>query len=358
MAKYLYFLPSLLLFAGLIYLLLFAGQEVMIQKSRFLGWFILVYFLFTIPKLTFSILSLFDLPLKYFFKFSFSPFTYVGIAAVIIWIGVFIYGSAWGKTQFDVKPLSYHSSLLPKGFNGYKIVQLSDIHIGSWKGNQKALREAVELANAQHPDLIVFTGDLVNHQAVELDGFKEILSMLRAKDGVYSILGNHDYGPYYPWKSPRDQADNLTTLKQEEAKMGWILLNNEHRVLHHNGDSIALVGVENWGEPPFSQHGDLKKALDGTENIPFKLLLSHNPSHWKSEVLPKSDVSLMLSGHTHGMQLALGHHSFASIVYPQWSGFYTQGNQSLYVNVGLGFIGIPFRFGAWPEITVITLNNN
>ena len=213
----------------------------------------------------------------------------------------------------------------------------------------------VDLVNAQKPDLIVFTGDLVNNRAAELDGFEEILSQLHATDGVYSILGNHDYGPYYRWKSKRDQVNNLNDLKKRQADMGWILLNNEHTLLHRGNDSIALIGVENEGEPPFSQHGDLTKAQAGTNGL-FKLLLSHNPTHWRCEVLPQSDIDLMLAGHTHAMQLAIGHHSPASWIYPEWGGMYMEDNRGLYVNVGMGFVGLPFRFGAWPEITVITLD--
>ena len=229
------------------------------------------------------------------------------------------------------------------------------MHIGSWEGNARALQRMVDLVNAQHPDLIVFTGDLVNNQAKELDGFQQILSGLRAKNGVYSILGNHDYGPYHKWESQRAQVENLADLKKREAEMGWKLLNNEHVILHQGNDSIALIGVENEGEPPFSQHGDLPKAMQGTEGM-FQLLLSHNPTHWRREVLPQSQIDLMLAGHTHAMQMALGHHSPSSFVYPEWSGMYSEEGRNLYVNVGLGFVGLPFRFGAWPEITVITLN--
>lgn len=356
-AKCLYLLPSFLLLVGLIYLFYFTSHDEIIERSQLVGWFVMTYFIFAIPKLTFTLISLFDIPLKYIFKQSFTPFTYAGFAAAVIWVGILLYGSIWGKTKFDIKPVTYQSSLVPKGFDGYKIVQLSDIHIGSWKGNGKALLEAVELANAQHPDLIVFTGDLINNKATELEGYEETLSLLKAKDGVFSILGNHDYGPYYKWKTPQEQAENLISLEKKEAGMGWVLLNNEHHILHHNGDSIALIGVENWGMPPFSGKGDLKKAIKGTEDIPFKLLLSHNPTHWRKKVLPESDVALMLSGHTHGMQLAFGAHSLSSLVYPQWGGLYSQKGRSLYVNVGLGFLGLPFRFGAWPEITVITLRS-
>lgn len=242
----------------------------------------------------------------------------------------------------------------PQAFDGYRIVQLSDLHIGSWQGNTPAIRKLVDLVNAQQPDLIVFTGDLVNHRAVELNDFQEILAGLKAGDGVYSILGNHDYGPYFHWKSKQDQDNNLIELKQRQAAMGWKLLNNEHTFLIQGNDSIALIGVENQGEPPFSQHGDLPKAKAGIEGM-FKLLLSHNPTHWRREVLPESDIDLMLAGHTHAMQLQLGNYSPSVYIYPEWGGMYLEGTRGLYVNVGIGYVGLPFRFGAWPEITVLTL---
>lgn len=353
--RWCYFIPSLLLLIGLVYLAFVAKDTIMTEKSRLVGWFIFAYMLFMLPKLFFFASSIFDLPIKYIFKWHIMPFSYLGILLAVIWVGILIYGATWGKTKFDIRNVSYTSPHIPAGFQGYKIVQISDIHIGSWEGNEEALTKAVKLINEQHADLIVFTGDLVNHRADELTGFEKILSSIKARDGIYSILGNHDYGPYYHWESPRAQAENLVSLKQKEAEMGWKLLNNEHTILHCDNDSIALIGVENEGEPPFSQHGDLNKALDGV-NTSFKLLLSHNPSHWKREVLPQTDIDLMLAGHTHGMQLAFGQHSLSSLIYPQWRGMYKEGNRSLYVNVGLGFIGMPFRYGAWPEITVITLN--
>lgn len=350
----LYFLPSLLLLIGLIWLAFFAGNRITEDKGHYIGWFITAFMFFAVPKLIFFICSLFDLPLTYLLKLSVTPFSWLGLVLAIACAGSIVYGSVVGKTKFDVKDIPFSSAKLPEAFDGYKIVQLSDIHIGSWSGNEEAIRKVVELVNEQQADLVVFTGDLVNHRAIELNGFQEILAGIKAKDGVYSVLGNHDYGPYYQWKSPRDMAENLDDLKDREAKMGWILLNNEHTFIHRAGDSIALIGVENWGKPPFTGYGDLKKANSGTGDG-FKLLLSHNPTHWRAEVIPLSDIDLMLAGHTHAMQLALGHHSPSSWVYPEWSGMYTEGDQSLYVNVGLGFVGMPFRFGAWPEITVITL---
>lgn len=354
--KAIYWLPTLLLVVSIVYLAFFAGSEFISQHMRWVGWLAIVVFLFAIPKLLFMICSLIGLPFNYWLHWPSAPFVYTGLLLAGVNAGVILYGAFIGKTHFEVKQASFTSARLPKAFDGYRIVQLSDIHIGSWAGNAKALQRMVDMVNAQQPDLIVFTGDLINNRAIELDGFQQILSTLHAKDGIYSILGNHDYGPYYPWKSKRAQADNLTELKKREAAMGWKLLSNEHVILYRNTDSIALIGVENDGEPPFSQYANLPKAVAGTEEL-FQLLLSHNPTHWHREVLPTSKVDLMLAGHTHAMQLAIGHHSPSSLIYPQWSGMYQQNERGLYVNVGLGFVGLPFRFGAWPEITVITLKH-
>lgn len=352
--KVLYFLPNLLILTGTLGLAFLTGQEFGEHHASLIGYFAVFSFLIASPKLLFTICSLIGLPFNYLLHWPKAPFVYAGLLLGILNVGILLYGSFIGKDRFEIKEITYRSPRLPQTFEGYRIVQLSDIHIGSWQGNAQVLQQMVDLVNAQHPDLIVFTGDLVNHRATELNGFEKILSGLHAKDGVYSILGNHDYGPYYPWKSQQEQADNLADLKRRQAAMGWQLLNNDHATLYLGGDSIALIGVENEGEPPFSQHGDLSKALQGTEGM-FQLLLSHNPTHWRREVLLESDVDLMLAGHTHAMQLAIGRYSPSSWVYPEWSGLYKEGTQGLYVNVGIGFVGLPFRFGAWPEITVITL---
>lgn len=352
--KVLYFLPTLALLAGLVGLAFFTDQEFMNQHPYLLGYFGVVYLLFVSPKLLFILCTLIGLPFNYLLHWPKTPFVYAGLALAVLNAGLILYGTLVGKHRFEIKEVTFRTAQLPEGFDGYRIVQLSDMHIGSWQNNTGALRKMVELVNAQHPDLIVFTGDLVNNRAVELDGCEEILAGLHARDGVYSILGNHDYGPYYHWNTKKDQALNLQELERRQAAMGWTLLNNGHTMLRCGNDSIALIGVENEGEPPFSQHGDLPKAMKGTEGM-FQVLLSHNPTHWRREVLPQSDIELMLAGHTHAMQFAMGHHSPSSFVYPEWGGMYTEGERGLYVNVGVGFVGLPFRFGAWPEITVITL---
>ena len=338
-----YWIPTLLLVILYVYFMYLTGDNAMSHHALGIGRLAIALMLFATPKTLFMLCSLIGILVHALLKrCPTRPFTLVGV------------GLALGITRFEVKEVEYSSPRLPDGFDGYRIVQLSDIHIGSWQGRQKSIQKLVDMANGQEADLIVFTGDLVNQQSHELDGFAPILSRLHAPDGVYSILGNHDYGTYYHWKSPEEESANLDYLLHQQAAMGWTMLNNDHAIVWHKGDSIALVGVENDGEPPFSQFADLPKALRGTDGM-FKILLSHNPTHWRREVLPQSDIDLMLAGHTHAMQAIFFGHSLAELMYPEWRGMYTEGGRSLYVNIGIGYVGLPFRFGAWPEITVITL---
>ena len=350
-----YWAPTLLLTAAYIYYLYLGGANAMSHNAHAIGVLAVITLLLAAPKTIFMLCSLVGMGVRLVFRrCPLRPFTLTGLVLALISFGNILYGSTEGIRHFQVKEVTYESDRLPQGFDGYRIVQLSDIHIGSWEGKEADIKRMVNLANAQKADLIVFTGDLVNQQSRELDGFTSILSRLHAPDGVYSILGNHDYGTYYRWANAKEETDNLQHLKDLQQGMGWRMLNNAHAILRHQGDSIALIGVENDGEPPFSQHADLPHALQGTRGM-FSILLSHNPTHWRRQVLPESDIDLMLSGHTHAMQMSLFGHSIASLRYPEWSGMYYEGQRALYVNVGIGYVGLPFRFGAWPEITVITL---
>lgn len=350
-----YWIPTLLLGLLYVYFMYLTGDNPLSHHVLGIGRLAIAIMLFATPKTLFMLCSLAGNLLHAAIRpCPRRPFTLLGIGLGAVSFGCIAYGSFAGTTRFEVKQVEFASPHLPAGFDGYRILQLSDIHIGSWQGNPQAVQRLVDLSNAQQADLIVFTGDLVNQQSHELDGFRDILSQLHAPDGVYSILGNHDYGTYYRWKNPAEEAANLPYLIQSQQAMGWKMLNNAHDIIHHQGDSIALVGVENDGEPPFSQYADLPQALQGTEGL-FKILLSHNPTHWRREVLPTSDVDLMLAGHTHAMQGILFGHSLAELKYPEWRGMYQEDQQALYVNIGIGYVGLPFRFGAWPEITVITL---
>lgn len=368
-----FWLPSAVLVVLYLYLIYLTGDNALAHHPQAIGRLAIAVMALAVPKILFMLCSLlgilcrglgrclsaallhtpFRKPRAPFIVHR-TPFTAAGLVLGVVSFVNVIYGATAGITRFQVKHVTYESERLPEGFDGYRIAQLSDIHIGSWQGRPEAVEKLVKLTNEQQADLIVFTGDLVNQQSHELDSFRPTLSRLQAPDGVYSVLGNHDYGTYYRWKNSRQEADNLQYLREQQQAMGWRLLDNSHVILHHRGDSIALIGVENDGEPPFPQHADLPRATEGTQGM-FSILLSHNPTHWRREVLPESDIDLMLAGHTHAMQMTLFGRSLASLKYPEWSGMYREGSRALYVNIGIGYVGLPFRFGAWPEITVITL---
>lgn len=285
--------------------------------------------------------------------------TQVGIITAAIPFTSILYGMIKGKFNYKVRKFSLAFNNLPENFNGLKILQISDFHIGSFTGNRDEIEHIVELINEQECDLLFFTGDLVNNFADEVDEFKDILIKLEAKIGKYSILGNHDYGDYVPWNSKEERTVNLNKLINIQKEIGFNMLLNENHTLKINGAEISIIGVENWGLPPFPQHGDLNKAMNGSGEKPFKILLSHDPSHWDAEVLGKTDIDLTLSGHTHGMQFGVEIGNFkwspVKLRYPRWADLYTEKKQHLYVNRGIGFIAFPGRVGIMPEITVFEL---
>jgi hypothetical protein len=284
----------------------------------------------------------------------------IAIAFTVIPAIGFIYGMVRGAYRYRVHRVQVPSKNLPDAFHGFKIVQVSDIHTGSFIDNS-ALSKAFDIVMQQKPDLILFTGDLVNNHSDETKGFEEVYSKLRAPHGVYSVLGNHDYGDYVQWESLDAKKQNLENLKQVHANAGWKLMMNEHVALEKNGEKIALLGVENWGgNMHFPKYGRLDLAYKGAENYPFKILMSHDPSHWEKQIQPKyGDIDLTLSGHTHGFQFGIEipglKWSPSKYIYKEWAGLYKADNQYLYVNRGLGFLGYPGRLGIWPEITVIEL---
>ena len=327
-------------------------------------WAFYAFFLVYMPKWFYSILSLFDyLPLLWH-KRRGRWGHIVGSALALFVAASILYGAFYARQHpvYNERTISFDR--LPEGFDGYRIVQFSDLHIETLGSAGRYLPEWVDRINSLHPDLIVFTGDLVNRQGGELPPFMDELSRLSATDGVYSVLGNHDYGDYYHWTSPADQAKTLQKLIADEGHMGWHMLNNRSVYLHRGNDSIALIGVENWGMPPFPQYGRLAEAYPALNDSTFKILLSHNPLHWRHEVIPRTNIDLTLSGHTHAMQLKLGwkgfEYSLAEPMYPEWSGLYVapDGHHKLYVNEGIGCVFLPIRIGARPEITIITLKKD
>lgn len=368
-----YILISLAVISGLFYELSFMGSGKMMRppKMYFFGIFLAVF----VPKLI-IIIFMFGEDIARFFVGIFmkvagsseTPFMgsrrkfvstmALGVAAIPF--ASLLYGMFWGKYNYRVFKYVLEFDDLPDAFDGYKITQLSDIHSGSFDNREK-VEYGINLANEQQSDLIVFTGDLVNNVAEELDEWKGIFSTLKARDGVFSVLGNHDYGDYVSWESKEEKARNLQKLKAIQNEIGWKLLLNENQFIRRGRDKIALLGVENWGLNGFVQFGDLDKALNGVSENDFKVLLSHDPSHWQAEV--KKDprnIHLTMSGHTHGMQFGIeipGVFKWSPIQYryENWAGIYNEFGRYINVNRGFGFLGYPGRVGIWPEISVIQL---
>ena len=286
--------------------------------------------------------------------------SWLGLAAGGSLFGSLIYGFS-NKYNYQVTRFKLSFDNLPSSFKGLRIVHFSDVHSGSFT-DKKAVIHGVEKILAEKADLIIFSGDLVNDKATEMHDYMDVFNKIKAPLGVYSTFGNHDYGDYVSWpQNGISKSQNLKNLEKVHADLGWRLLMNEHVILEKNGEQIAIIGIENWSDKArFPKYGDMPKAYAGTEKYPFKILISHDPSHWDARVRPRyQDVDLMLSGHTHGMQFGIEIPGFkwspVQYVYKEWAGLYEEGKQKLYVNRGFGFIGYPGRVGILPEITVIEL---
>ncbi|MEM0517773.1 metallophosphoesterase [Aequorivita flava] len=369
----LYVFISLAVLAALIYQLstLGAGRVLDVNAMYVFGVFIAVF----IPKLI-VVIFMFGEDIVRFFTGIFmkvagssdAPFMgsrrkfvstiALGIAAIPF--ASLLYGMFQGKYNYKVLKYALEFDDLPEAFDGFTLTQISDIHSGSFDNHHK-VEYAVNLINEQQSDVILFTGDLVNNLADEMDEWKNLFSTLSAPQGVFSVLGNHDYGDYVTWNSAKEQAQNLEKLKMIQKEMGWNLLLNENRYIERDGQKIAVVGVENWGLNGFKQAGDLDKAVAGISDTDFKILLSHDPSHWQAQVKEDGrNFQLTLSGHTHGMQFGIeipGIIKWSPIKYryENWAGIYEELGRYINVNRGFGFLGYPGRVGIWPEITVIQL---
>ncbi len=285
-----------------------------------------------------------------------------GLLAAAVPISSLSFGILTGAYDYQLRRQKLFLPNLPKAFDGLQIAQISDVHSGSFY-NKKAVLGGVEMLLGQKPDAIFFTGDLVNNIASEMNDYQDIFSNLKAPLGVFSVLGNHDYGDYYYGREPsKAKAKNLAQVKKTHQNMGWDLLLNESRRLKVNGEEIAILGIENWGAGRFAKYGRLDQAVQGTDDAPVKLLLSHDPSHWRAQVLPDyPQIDAMFSGHTHGMQFGIRNEfiqwSPVQYIYKEWAGLYQEGHQQIYVNVGYGFLGYPGRLGILPEITLFELKS-
>lgn len=357
----------------------------------------LIYIIFTIillliAALPYGIFSLAAWLLRQWPVWSTSA-KWTGIVLSAALAVIFIVGFTWGWKQISVTKVRYAHTNVPSSFDGYKIVQLTDFHIGTLSGHPEVVQNIVDSVNTLQPDLIVFTGDLVSMSSDEETEFHEILRGFKAKDGIVSIMGNHDYMMYAhghrgteggKLQTTKAQVEDIQRLQNAERDLGWHLLLNDNYIIHRGadtsvsaqgersgqGDSIAIVGVENDGDGKhFPQYGDLAKAQRGIADGTFKILLSHDPSHWRRSVIPDTDIPLQLSGHTHAMQFMLFGWSPSSWAYPEWRGVYTYDpepttgasrraklRRTLIVSSGIGEVGVAFRFGAWPEIVEITLH--
>lgn len=285
--------------------------------------------------------------------------SWLGLGAGATLFGSMLYGFS-NKYNYQLKKIKLAFDNLPTSFKGFKIIHISDIHSGSFE-NKQAVQKGIDLILQQQPDLILFTGDLVNDRHTEMIDYIDVFNKLKAPHGVFSTLGNHDYGDYVRWESTEAKKENLEKLKQIHAQLGWRLLMNEHVAIEKNNEAFALLGIENWGaKGRFPKYGKMPEAYADTEKYSFKILMSHDPSHWDAEVKIKyTDIDLMLAGHTHGMQFGVENPYFkwspVQWMYKQWAGLYEYGKQKLYVNRGFGFIGYPGRVGILPEITLIEL---
>lgn len=345
-----------LLFAAIAAMPVRGGSDAVLDS---LMWMLFIYISFYIPKYIFVVFDLIASIPKLFHRKRLKPLTMIGFILALVAFLTIWWGALINRHHTQIVERDIMIDNLPEAFEGYKIAQFSDFHVGTYNDDTSFVRKVVAQINGLNPDLIVFTGDLVSRRTSELLPFVAPLGRLSATDGVYSVLGNHDYGDYYNWKSKDERLDNIRQMISLQESMGWNMLNNAHATLRRGNDSIALIGVENVGDPPFATYGSLEDAYPDISDKEVKILLSHNPAHWVDDIADHKEcnIALTLAGHTHAMQMTLLGKSPASMRYKTWGGLYSDrsGDHQLYVNIGLGTVGIPMRIGATPEITLLTL---
>lgn len=370
-----------LIFSFIIFCIVYSWYlfSLSIEYERYRGFFLIfgLFYLIYFPKLLMGLAALLYGVQYLFFGLLKWPLTeetgikhgigliqkqrfivFLSLVIALFMMGLIAYGMIWGKYQYRLEHVNIVSERVPAAFHGLKIIHITDTHLGSL-ANPAKIEKAINIINSTKPDLILFTGDMVNDQAVEAIPFISYFKKIKSTYGGYSVLGNHDMGDYRRWYDDKAKQYNLQLLDSVQQAMGFRLLRNENTIIRKDNQSIIIAGVDNWGLPPFRQYGDLNKTLKNVDSNACIILLSHDPSHWTAEVLPKTSVFLTLSGHTHGMQMGLkiGKWIWSPVkyIYPHYAGLFQNDNQYLYVNRGLGFIGYPGRFGMLPEITLITL---
>jgi len=354
-----YWLLDLVLALGIVSMVFFriTGRS----PQRLIAFLMALMLLSFIPKLVaMPVLILEDIARAFADAPSISVWeAWLALAVAAIPFFGLIFGLTQGRHHYQVHRETLYFDDLPEAFDGFTLTQLSDIHSGSFT-SEKGVEKGISLVNAQHSDLILFTGDLVNNRASEMERWIPSFAKLTAPYGKFSVLGNHDYGDYVKWDSKEQQRANLVRLKEVHKEIGFRLLLDESVKIEKDGQSITLIGVENWGKGGFHKYGDLEKAAANVPDSAFKILMSHDPSHWEGVTLGHGkNINLTLSGHTHGMQFGIEMFGFkwspVKYVYKQWAGLYSRDGKYLYVNRGFGFLGLKGRVGIWPEITVITL---
>ena len=319
----------------------------------FIMWSLFSYFSIYLPKYTFLLSRMLCFKKKIVKYISPIGLLLGCICAILMWWGALI-----NRYKVDIEEVAVEIKDLPASFDDYKIAQISDLHLGTFNGDTIFVSKLVDIINTLDVDLVAFTGDIVNRKSEELLPYESLLSRIKAKDGVLSVLGNHDYGDYLDWATPKDKEENLRLMYEINQRMGWDLLLNESKYLYRGNDSIVVIGVENIGDPPFKVYGSLGEANQSLADSTIKILLTHNPAHWEQDIKDnkKYNIALTLSGHTHAMQIELFGLSPSIFRYNYWKGLYKDSlNRYLYVNVGAGTVAMPMRIGATPEITVLTL---
>lgn len=361
--RYVYWLPALffvLFFCGM---RLFSHDVPDYRLMSHITWILWLFALIYLPKLFYALFDIIGWVLNGFSRKISLWLSRVGAGVAVVLAILLLYGALVGRTRVHVKQVEIAYDGLPRQLDGFKIVQLSDMHVGNWGDYTRTMRRAARLAQECQADMIVFTGDFVNNFSDEITPeVVDIFSSIETpRCGKYAILGNHDYGDYFRWENQQAKAGNLERTKEGIRRCGFDLLLNESRMVAVGDTSLLLVGVENVGKPPFRQYGDLSSALAGADTTQFTVLLSHDASHWRQEVLDHPFIALTLSGHTHAAQCGISwgglHWSPSSRLYDEWDGLYREGRQALYVNRGIGYVGVPMRIGMEPEVTCITLRS-
>lgn len=289
-------------------------------------------------------------------------FSYPGIALTLVAIIVIAQGMSIGKRRLQIRKFNLNFNSFPESLNHLKIVHISDLHFGSISPKSGYPRKIVNRINALNPDIVLFTGDLINNVAAEAEPWIEEMKNIQSQQGKFSIMGNHDYGEYVTWESEEARREDHQKLEKIHHEMGFRLLSNESVQIGKNGETVGIAGVENWGLPPFPQYGNLEQAMEQCGNTPFQILMTHDPSHWEQQVKGKTTIGLTLSGHTHGFQFGIFSKKFkwspVQYKYSHWAGLYTHGKQYLHVSKGLGYIGFPGRIGMPPDIALITIRSS